>query len=69
MRAARLVPEKPMEGQGVEGDYWLYTAIRRTLWPFVGTAVLFSLAGAGMQVYAPRATSIGEVIHHYNEAR
>jgi len=50
--------------RGVEGEHWLYTAIRRTVWPAIGVAILFSFAGAGMQIYAPGAKSIGQVIHH-----
>ena len=46
----------------IEGDHWLRTAIRRTVWLFVGVAVLFTVAGAAMQAYAPQAKSIGQVI-------
>ena len=46
----------------IEGDHWLRTAIRRTIWPFVGVAVLFTAAGAAMHAYAPQAKSIGQVI-------
>lgn len=53
----------------VKGDHWLRTAIRRTGWPFVAVAILFALAGAAMQFYAPSANSIGQVIQHYNEVR
>jgi uncharacterized membrane protein YgcG len=48
--------------RGVERDHWLRTAVGKTVWPFVGVAVLFSLAGAAMQAYAPGAKSIGEVV-------
>jgi hypothetical protein len=54
---------------GVEREHWLRTAVRRTVWPFVGVAVLFSLAGGAMQIYAPDAKSIGAVIQHYGATR
>jgi uncharacterized membrane protein YgcG len=46
----------------IEGDHWLRTAIRRTIWPFVGVALLFTAAGSAMHAYAPDAKSIGQVI-------
>jgi hypothetical protein len=46
----------------IEGDHWLRTAIRRTVWPFLGVALLFTAAGAAMHAYAPQAKSIGQVI-------
>jgi hypothetical protein len=55
--------------RSVEGDHWLNTAVRRTLWPFVGVAVLFSLGGACVQIYVPAAKSIGQVMQHYKEPR
>lgn len=55
--------------RGVKGDHWLRTAIRRTGWPFLAVAILFALAGAAMQVYAPGAKSIGQVIQHNNRVR
>jgi hypothetical protein len=54
--------------RGIEGDHWLRTAIRRTAGPFAAVAVLFCLAGAGLQMYAPSATSIGQVIQHHKSA-
>ncbi|MES2355426.1 MAG: hypothetical protein V4568_13710 [Pseudomonadota bacterium] len=55
--------------RGVSGNYWLRTAIRRTGWQFAVVAILFALAGGLMQIYAPEAKSIGQVIRHYNEVR
>jgi uncharacterized membrane protein YgcG len=55
--------------QGVERDHWLRTAVRRTAWPFAGVALLFSLVGGGLQIYAPHAKSIGQVIQHYKATR
>lgn len=46
----------------IEGDHWLRTAMRRTVWPFVGVALLFTVAGAAMHAYSPQAKSIGQVI-------
>lgn len=46
----------------IEGDHWLRTAIRRTIGPFVGVALLFTAAGAAMHAYSPQAKSIGQVI-------
>jgi len=45
--------------------HWLRTAINRTGWLFVCVMLGFALVGALMQTYAPRATSMGEVIRHY----
>ena len=53
----------------VEGVHWLRTAVRRTAWPFVAVALSFSLAGGAMQIYAPDATSIGQVFQHYKGVR
>lgn len=52
--------------RGVEGDHWLRTAVRRTVWPFIVVALSFSLAGGGMQIYAPEAKSIGQVLQHFH---
>ena len=46
----------------LETRHWLETALRRTLLPFIVAAVLLAAAGWGMQVYAPGAHSLGEVI-------
>jgi len=50
-----------------EGDHWLATAMRRTVWRFVGVAALFALLGGVMQVAVPSAKSIGQVIHGMND--
>ena len=54
--------------RGLESRHWLETAVKRTVWPFVVTGVLVSAIGWGMQVYAPEANSIGEVIAHAKAA-
>ncbi|MDB5865652.1 MAG: hypothetical protein JWO70_3458 [Betaproteobacteria bacterium] len=48
----------------ITGEYWLRTALRKTVWPILAVAVLFGVAGAAMQVYAPEAKSVGHVIRH-----
>jgi hypothetical protein len=53
--------------RAIDGDYWLRTAIRKTVWAFTGVAVLFTLAGAAMQMYAPQAKSIGQVMRQMKD--
>lgn len=50
--------------RGLETRHWLETALRRTLWPFILTAVIISASGWGLAHYAPGAHSIAEVIAH-----
>lgn len=50
--------------RGLESQHWLETALKRTAWPFLMTGLLVSAIGWGMQVYAPEAHSIGEVMTH-----
>jgi hypothetical protein len=50
--------------RGIEADHWLQTAIRRTILPFALTALCVTLAGWGMELYAPGANSIGDVFLH-----
>ena len=54
--------------RGLESQHWLETALKRTVWPFVVTGLLVSAIGWGMQVYAPGAHSIGEVMAHAKAA-
>jgi hypothetical protein len=51
---------------GVEGDHWLQTAVRRTVWRFAIVALLFSIAGIAMHIYSPEARSIGQVFVHHD---
>jgi hypothetical protein len=51
--------------RGVEGDHWLQTAVRRTVWRFAIVALLFSFAGVAMHLYSPEARSIGHVFVHH----
>jgi hypothetical protein len=48
----------------VETHFWLRTAFKRTLIPFLLTAVFLAILGAAMAHYAPGARSIGDVIHY-----
>ena len=48
----------------LETRHWLETAVRRTAWPFLITALLVAACGWGMKAYAPEAQSIGDVIEH-----
>lgn len=47
--------------RGLDPHHWLETAVRRTFSPFAVAAAVAALAAWGMQLYAPQATSIGEV--------
>lgn len=48
--------------RGDDSEHWLATAVRRTVLPFIATAIFLAAAGAGMAAYAPGARSIGEVV-------
>jgi hypothetical protein len=48
----------------VETHFWLSTAFKRTILPFLLTAIFLAIMGAAMAHYAPGARSIGEVIHY-----
>jgi hypothetical protein len=50
-------------------DHWLETAVRRTGWQFLAAAVSLSVAGGLMNLYAPTANSVGQVIQHYRAQR
>mgnify|MGYP000909012363 CR=1 FL=1 len=47
-----------------ETSHWLMTALRRTIVPFVLTAIFLALVGIAMGAFAPGARSIGEVVRH-----
>lgn len=51
--------------RGIPRRHWLETALRRTFWPFLLTALLAWCAGWSMQLYAPEADSIGDVFHYH----
>jgi hypothetical protein len=50
--------------RGLATRHWVKTAVNRTALPFALTAVFLGLCGAAMQVYAPDAHSLGEVLQH-----
>ena len=50
--------------RGLESQHWLETALKRTVWPFLVTCFVLVAMAWGMQVYAPGAHSIGEVMRH-----
>ena len=52
----------------LETRHWLETAIRRTVWPFIMTTLVISASGWGMQLYAPGAHSLGEVMAHKKQS-
>jgi hypothetical protein len=53
----------------VETHFWLSTAFKRTVFPFLLTAIFLAIMGAAMAHYAPGARSIGDVIHYSGEKR
>ena len=55
--------------RGLETRHWLETAIRRTFWAFMLTALTVAAAGWAMELYAPGANSIGDVLLHARQAR
>lgn len=55
--------------RGVQADHWMLTAVRRTLWPFMLTALLFAASGWWMQETVPEARSIGDVMRHHAQTR
>lgn len=55
--------------RGLETRHWLETALRRTFWPFALTALMVSSCGWAMQLYAPEAHAIGQVIAHWKNGQ
>ncbi|HCI14493.1 MAG: hypothetical protein A2063_08820 [Gallionellales bacterium GWA2_60_142] len=51
--------------KGIPRQHWLETSLRRTFWPFLLTALLSWGTGWAMQLYAPEADSIGDVLHYH----
>lgn len=47
-----------------ERQFWLATAMRRTIVPFAVTAAFLAVVGVVMSFYAPGATSVGQVIEY-----
>jgi hypothetical protein len=46
----------------VDSRHWLQSAVRRTIVPFVITAVLAGAVGWGLSVYAPGARTLGDAL-------
>jgi hypothetical protein len=53
----------------VETQYWLRTALTRTVIPFALTAVFLTMVGTALAHYAPGTRSIGEAIHYSRAER
>ncbi|MFZ2160794.1 MAG: hypothetical protein WAW02_01125 [Sideroxyarcus sp.] len=51
--------------KGIESNHWIETALRRTFWPFVLTALVCFIAGLAMGMYAPDAHTIGAVLQYH----
>lgn len=49
--------------RGVALNYWWLTAIKRTFWAFLLTAMLFAASGWLMQNSYPEARTVGEFVH------
>ncbi len=50
--------------RGLQTRHWLESALRRTVLPFLVTAVALAAAGLALQVYLPEAKTLGQVIGH-----
>jgi hypothetical protein len=50
--------------RGLDSNHWLETAIRRTVLPFVVAALIAAVGGWAVKLYAPEASSIGDVLLH-----
>ena len=46
----------------LDPQHWMVAALKRTIVPFILTTILVAGAGWGMQVYAPDARSVGDVV-------
>lgn len=51
--------------KGLKTRHWLESAVRRTILPFVITAITLSVLGYAFQAYAPETHTLGEVLQHY----
>lgn len=52
--------------RGLQTRHWLESAIRRTGVPFAFTAALLSLAGHGLESYAPGARTLADAWHQHH---
>lgn len=46
----------------LQAEHWLVTAVRRTCWPFLLTAIVVAAVGALVQALVPGADSIGDLL-------
>lgn len=54
--------------RGPDSRHWLRTAVGRTFLPFAVAAVVAAWIGWAMTLYAPEASSIGDVLLHAKDA-
>ena len=55
--------------RGLQTRHWLESALRRTVVPFVVTAITLSAIGYAFHLYAPQAHTLGEVMRHYHSQK
>lgn len=55
--------------QGQDPTHWLVNSFRRTVVPFLVTAVFLCASGIAMNIYAPGAASVGQVIAYASSQR
>ena len=51
-----------------DSPHWLTSAVTRTVWPFVITAVFLMLVGAALSAYAPGAHTLSNAFHYVKPA-
>lgn len=54
--------------RGMQHNHWIHAALKRTFWPFVLTTLLVGVCGVAMEMLAPGAQSVGEVLRYSAEA-
>lgn len=48
--------------RGIETRYWLDSAVRRTVWPFLATTLIAAATGWALQTQAPGALTLGDAL-------
>ncbi len=48
--------------RGLDARHWLESAVRRTFWPFLATALIAAGTGWGLQHFSPRALTVGDIV-------
>jgi hypothetical protein len=51
-----------------DSPHWLTSAVTRTVWPFLITAVFLMFVGAALTAYAPGAHTLSEAFHYVKPA-